>query len=171
MSVDVNLTPDELVLAADIARGRMISATAAAREPNWQAAPRGWGEEWEAHLIGIAGEIAVARYLGRYWPATTTYRKGDADLPPDVEVRTARRSDGSLIMHAADQLDRWFVLVVVLGYDGPMPRALRIVGSIRGRDVEGHDEWVRDPLKSGRPAWFVPQSALHPIRPKAEAVR
>lgn len=118
---------------------------------------------WSIDIEGCCGELAVAKYLGRFWSGAI----GDisADDVGVVQVRTTGRESGRLILHPEDKDDRVFILVV-----GNAPRF-----DIRGWIIAQHgkrDEFWSDP-GTGRPAFFVPQSALKPIEeldaPIAEA--
>lgn len=166
MSVVIRLTESELAQAATIATARMGSARARGasdRLPTGQ-----YWDAWGAHVLGICGEQAVARQLGLYWPPSIIYRKGDPDIPPDIEVRTANRSAADLVVRSDDDLGRWFVLATLAAVDRGLPSAIRIVGRIRGTDARRPDRWL-DRGGVGRPAWFVAQADLIPIEPGTTA--
>lgn len=118
----------------------------------------GWTAALEANIFGAAGELALAKYAGAYWPMTVDGYRTTPDisvLGHPVEVRTAREPDGRLIVRDDDDPRQVFVLVI-----GDPPR-FRVVGSITGKSAR-RPEWRRDP-GGHRPAWFVPQTALVPV--------
>ena len=92
--------------------------------------------------------------LGIFWESLAE----DPDtLPGDVgefQVRHTHRENGCLIVHPADKDDAPFILVT-----GLLPNYV-VHGSILGADAKNL-EWWRE--GDGRPAYFVPQSALTPI--------
>jgi hypothetical protein len=113
------------------------------------------GDAWAAHIEGAAAELAVSKYLDRYWIAVVP---DPSLLPGDVgertQVRCTARANGCLIVHEDDPDDHGFILVV-----GAMPR-FKIVGWLFGREAKHPTFWRED---TGRPAYFVPQTALKPM--------
>lgn len=91
------------------------------------------------------------------WSRSFNTFHAEADVGEDVDLRATDRADGRLILQVKDHPYRWFVLVT----GNPPNMFLR--GFIRGWDAM-QDEWYRNPQGYGA-AWFVPQSALIPIRP------
>ncbi len=111
---------------------------------------------WHTHINGALGEVAVAKYLGRYWDGMGAL--GDlhaADVGGGVQVRWTGKPNGDLILHPSDADDKPFVLVT-----GDAPR-FTLHGWILGRDGKLETYW-RDPA-GGRAAFFVPQNKLVPI--------
>ncbi len=111
------------------------------------------GDGWGVHVEGCLGEMAAAKALGVYWAGSL-----GALRVPDIkgyQVRTAPRQGLSLIAHREDADDAKFLLVV-----GTAP-SYCLAGWILGRDAK-RAEWWRDPV-GGRPAFFVPSSALRPM--------
>ena len=97
-------------------------------------------------------ELAVAKYLGVFWSGLAKDCK-DTTL---CEVRSTPKPDNPLVIRDSDSPDDIFVLVTT----EQIP-ALRLVGWIRARDGM-LDSYVKAPC--GRPpAYFIPQSALHPM--------
>ena len=82
-----------------------------------------------------------------------------ADVGRNVEVRCTDLADGCLIVRANDAPERWYVLVT------GKPPTFTVRGYIRGADAR-RPEYMRDP-HGHRPAWFVPQSHLTPLRRRA----
>lgn len=131
------------------------------------------GDAWKTDVTGVGAEMAVAKLISGY-PSGL----GQAGDVGRIEVRSTEHRRGALILHPADPDDRPFVLVIVLGFERVAREVMgRRLAVIQGRfDVVGwvmgglgkRDEWWADP-QGGRPAWFVPQSALNPIDPVAIA--
>jgi len=114
-----------------------------------------WGLDIEAALA----EIAVAKAYDLYWEGVArapSQLRGDVS---NLQVRSTYREDGCLILHEDDPDDALFVLVT-----GRAPTY-----TIRGwmKAAEGKSpKWWRE--GDGRPAFFVPQTALNRSSPVGE---
>ena len=150
MSEAVRLTNSEMLTAAIIGVRRQVQNLAAGRADAHGASPE---DGWTPHVEGSAGEMAVAKAFGMYW--TGNMGELGADDVGQLQVRTRSRHSYDLILHRRDPDDRVFILVT-----GRMPEYL-IQGWIMARDGK-RDEFWADPAK-GRPAYFVPKSALRNV--------
>jgi hypothetical protein len=113
------------------------------------------GNGKQIHIEGVAGEIAVAKSLNVYYPATVnTFKKG-SDLLYGLEVRTRSKHDYDLIVRLDDKNGSCFVLVT-----GGMP-TFQVHGYIIGRNAK-KVEW-RQTYGGREPAYFVPQNRLKPL--------
>lgn len=111
------------------------------------------GEGWSEHCEGACGEMAVAKYLERYWNGSVNTWKSD-DLP-GIQVRTRSQHDYQLIVRPRDDDQAAFVLVT-----GRSP-SYRVRGYITGADAK-RPEWLQ--TYGGRPAaYFVPTLNLNDI--------
>lgn len=112
------------------------------------------GDGWGIHIEGAAAELAVAKLLGLYWPASVgSYH--DADLEHDIQVRLRREHKYELIVRPDDNDEHRYVHVT-----GTLPNFI-VWGAIFGREAK-QSEWLHD--YGGRPAaYFVPREALLPI--------
>jgi hypothetical protein len=148
----VTLDPWEFKACVDVANIRM----AVSNDSNLNHAStyqRDHLTRIQQEILGACGEMAVCKHLGLFWtPSVNTFHH-EPDIPPDIEVRSTDRLDGSLIVRDNDPPDRRYFLVT------GKPPSLLVVGFISGHEAR-KDEWVRDP-HGHRPAWFVPQHALH----------
>ncbi len=148
----VTLTPAELRMAALVGLERQLEALS-------QSLPdrHGYeGEGWNIHIEGAAGELALAKWLGRYWDGSVNTFQSGGDVG-EIQVRTRSKEDYDLLVRPGDKEDAVFVLVI-----GKAPR-FRVVGWIRGADAK-RPEWLR--AYGGRAeAYFVPQHALKPVKP------
>jgi hypothetical protein len=99
-------------------------------------------------------EIAVAKALNRYWRGGVDIFKLP-DIWPDLQVRHCREDGGRLIVRPKDTESHRFVLVT------GVPPLFVIRGWMVGTAAK-RDEWYHDFNKKG-PAWWVPQSDLHPM--------
>lgn len=143
--MEVSLSDFELLQAAIIGAERNIKS----KRKNYQDSYGYQGRGWDTHIDGACAEIAVAKSLGLFWNGNEFKSGGDVG---NLEVRSTPRVDGKLILHPEDP-DRIFILV----RGGPIK--WEIVGWIQCS--EGRDP---DYLKPGlRPAYFVPDGALHPL--------
>jgi hypothetical protein len=108
------------------------------------------------HLLGAAGEMAVASYLGlkHHLYQETEAKRGSCDLP-GIDVKTRSRHSYDLIVQKNEHPDKKFVLVTI------QDKKTVIHGWIRGKDAMKQEYWS-DPA-GGRPAYFVPKTALQPM--------
>lgn len=110
-----------------------------------------------AHLLGAAGELAVADYLHlrQFLYQETTATRGSYDLPPNIDVKTRSAHWHDLICQLDEKPDKILVLVTI------QHKQTLIHGWIKSSDAM-QDQWKKDPAK-GRPAYFVPKEALQPL--------
>lgn len=121
-------------------------------------APKDGGEQ--LGMCGIGGERAVSRAFNLEWP----YRIGDfeaVDVGGLIEVRTRSPFTGrDLPLHPPDREDYPWVLVIE---HEPTEAGLpfELVGWVWGS--EGKDQAYWSDGAPGRPAFWVPRRALHPL--------
>jgi hypothetical protein len=148
VAIEVTLTPAELACATTVAALRHYSAVSRGSRDGHGL---GRQEGAECHFHGCCAEVAAARALGVYWPASVNSYKG-ADLEPDWQVRGRSRHDYELIVRRDDPDEHRYVLVT-----GVAPK-LVVRGWMWGRDAK-RDEWLKG--HGGRPpAYFVPTDVL-----------
>lgn len=106
------------------------------------------------HLLGAAGEMAVASHLGlkEFLYKEAEAKRGSCDLP-GIDVKTRSRHHYDLIVQKNEHPDKKFVLVTI------EDKKTIIHGWIRGKDAMKEQYWA-DPAR-GRPAYFVPKTALY----------
>ena len=111
----------------------------------------------DIHLLGAAGEVAVASYLGlkEHLFKETEAKRGSADLPGGIDVKTRSKASYDLIVQRQSDPNRKFVLVTIES------QQTLIHGWCYGKDAMQNQFW-KDPAR-GRPAYFVPKEHLHPI--------
>jgi hypothetical protein len=152
--VIVRLTHPEILLAHMVA-GLRITYTFQANTPNRYGANGDGAGDW-LHVLGARGELAVAKAFNLYWhPAVGETKR--VDVGGLYEVRTVDAAHKKLILHAADDDDRAFILADVSG----CPNVL-LAGWILARDGK-RPEWWADPTGRNRPAFFVPRDKLLPM--------
>lgn len=151
MIPEVTLTAAECLQAAMVGVTRQITNLRDGRQDAY-GAQKDLG--WQLHLEGACGEMAFAKYAGIYWSGALGNLS--ADDVGEFQIRTATRPTDSLILHPKDPDDRIFVLLI-----GTAP-TYQLRGWIHARDGKNTRYW-RDPL-GNRAAFFVPQSALKPMR-------
>lgn len=110
----------------------------------------------DIHLLGAAGEMAVASYLGMKHELykETEAKRGSDDLP-GIDVKTRSKSRYDLIVQKNEDPSKKFVLVTIEN------QQTLLHGWCYGHEGMDAQYWA-DPAR-GRPAYFVPQSALHPM--------
>jgi len=110
----------------------------------------------DIHLLGAAGEVAVASYLGlkEHLFKETEAKRGSDDLPGiDVKTRSSARYD--LIVQRQSDPNKKFLLVTIEN------RQTLLHGWCYGHEAMKEAYWS-DPAK-GRPAYFVGKEHLHPM--------
>jgi len=149
MTVEIRLDLSEILSGAMVGVMRQTENLKARRAP-------AHGEtgkiDWQLHCEGALGERAVAKFLGVYWSGKGKLR---APAVGEFDVRTSPRHDRDLILHREDPDDR--IVWLATGRNG----VYRVHGWIRAGDGK-REEWRGDKANTGRPAFFVPQSALNP---------
>lgn len=105
---------------------------------------------WDLHITGALAELAVARFLGRYWSGLQG--PGSIDVR-GVEVKHSGYDDAHLILGADARDELPFVLVT-----GVAPSF-----DLRGWTLGCVGKDVRFWQGNGRPAYWVPQKCLRPI--------
>ena len=110
----------------------------------------------DIHLLGAAGEMAVASYLGMKHELykEVEAKRGSDDLP-GIDVKTRSKSRYDLIVQKNEDPSKKFVLVTIEN------QQTLLHGWCYGHEGMDARYWA-DPAR-GRPAYFVPQSALHPM--------
>jgi hypothetical protein len=110
----------------------------------------------DIHLLGAAGEVAVASYLGmkEHLFKETEARRGSDDLP-GMDVKTRSKHSYDLIVQRQEDPQKRFVLVTICH------QQTLIWGWCYGREAMQKRYWS-DPAR-GRPAFFVPKEQLHHI--------
>ena len=111
----------------------------------------------DIHLLGAAGEVAVASYLNmkEHLFKETEARRGSDDLPGGIDVKTRSKTSYDLIVQRQSDPNKKFVLVTIEN------RQTLIHGWCYGEEAMQEQYWA-DPAR-GRPAYFVPKVALRSI--------
>jgi hypothetical protein len=148
----ITLSSDDLFLAATAGVMRNIENIKLGRKPA-HGIERTTIGDWQSHITGAAGELAVARFYGMQWLGKGKFR--GADVGENAQVRTAEQAEGrrvSLILHPDDEDDALFYPVRRF----PYTNRFEIFKPVRGRDGKRNEYWN---TTTGRPAFFVP---IHP---------
>lgn len=112
----------------------------------------------EIHLLGAAGEMAVASYLGLkdHLYKEAEAKHGSADLPGNIDVKTRSKLAYDLIVQKNEDPQKKFVLVTI------EKQQTLIHGWCYGEEAMQEKYWA-DPAR-GRPAYFVPKENLKPMQ-------
>lgn len=107
----------------------------------------------DIHLLGAAGEVAVASHLGlrEHLFKETEARRGSDDLP-GIDVKTRSKHKYDLIVQKSEDPGKKFVLVTIEN------KQTLIHGWCYGQEAMIPRFWA-DPAR-GRPAFFVPKENL-----------
>ena len=108
----------------------------------------------EIHLLGAAGEMAVASHLGMksFLYQATEAERGSCDLP-GIDIKTRSKHQYDLIVQKNEPPEKKYVLVTIEN------KTTLIHGWIYGGEAMQEKFWA-DPAR-GRPAFFVPKENLH----------
>ncbi len=119
--------------------------------------PRFGDKALQVHLLGAAGEMAVASHLGlkEHLYAEREARRGSDDLPGGIDVKTRSRHSYDLIIQKSENADKRFVLVTIQDHK------TLIHGWCYGHEALQERFWA-DPAR-GRPAYFVRKEYLRPM--------
>lgn len=115
-------------------------------------------EATRLHIIGAAGEMAVAGLLGMKDKVygETYARRGSCDLPPDIDVKTRPFHHYDLICQLDEDPSKTLVLVTIEN------KQVLIHGWIKAHEAM-KQQWKQEYVK-GRPCYFFPKTKLHPIQ-------
>jgi len=107
----------------------------------------------DIHLLGAAGEVAVASYLGmkEHLFKETEARRGSDDLP-GIDVKTRSKTRYDLIVQKNEDVRKKFVLVTIEN------QKTFLHGWCYGHEAMQERFWA-DPAR-GRPAYFVTKEHL-----------
>lgn len=144
-------------MAASVGLRRQLAAVRAQRQDRHGLNPE---DGWRVHIEGACGELAAAKFLGRYWDGSVDTFKSLPDLG-GVEIRTRSRHHYDLLIRKDDDPDRVYIHVT-----GRCP-SFWIRGWIRGKDGR-RKEWLNNHGNRDW-AWFVPTTALRTDWPQARA--
>jgi hypothetical protein len=111
----------------------------------------------DIHLLGAAGEVAVASYLGmkEHLFKETEARRGSDDLPGGIDVKTRSKTSYDLIVQKNEAPEKKFVLVTI------QDQKTLLHGWCYGHEAMQERFWA-DPAR-GRPAYFVGKEHLRPM--------
>lgn len=156
--ITVKLSPREMLFAAYAGVHRQVVRTSKGcnHTGGWKAGKRKDG--WTQHVTGSIGELVVAKLLNKFWSGPTDLGAPDVGRPEEgIEVRTVSDARGSLVIRPTDKDTSKFYLVVPT--DDPL--TFGVAGWFLAGDAKARPELLANPLE-GSPAFFVPQSMLHP---------
>ena len=150
----VTLTFEEIILGAMQGVLRRVKAIKYDRQDNinGRTSDRDF-DAWDVDIEGALGEMAFAKYAQAYWSGAAGFQQGDVG---DIEIRTTRYRDGSLLLYKSSEDDRVFVLMV--GSAG----TYRVAGWKTGSAGKQERYWREVKKGSGRMAFMIPQAQLHP---------
>jgi hypothetical protein len=151
--IEFVFTEEERILAKQEGiRRQEVNAAKGLRGRNggaWQGS-----KALDIHLLGAAGEMAVASHLGMkdLLYKETEAKKGSDDLP-GIDIKTRSKHSYDLIVQKNEDPRKKFVLVTI------QDQTTLIHGWCWGGEAINEKFWA-DPAR-GRPAYFVPKENLH----------
>jgi hypothetical protein len=156
----VKLEWTEIRLALVAAGDRNLRALNRGRRETYGATP---ASAWQFHVVGMLGEMAVAKALGVYWQGGWPELDNGSGDVGSIQVRATTYPDGALMVYPRDRDEAAYVLVT-----GVAP-ILTLAGWIFGRDAKQERYWcTKRPASAGggdmrEPAYRVPQTELRDI--------
>ena len=122
--IEIELTPDEIHLAASHGIQRRLPKLRGERDDRVQKEASSWDNE----IQGCCAELAWCKLTNTYWSGVGGLRARDAHT---VEVRwTHHQGRGGLIVYPGDSEDRVYVLM-----EGYAP-VMRVVGWLQGAEAK-----------------------------------
>lgn len=146
---------DKALVLAEAARRQSINERKGLKGRN--GGPEDGEKALFFHKLGAAGELAVADYLGlrQFLYQETEAKRGSYDLPPNIDVKTRSRHDYDLICQLDEKPGKILVLVTI-------QNKITLLHGWTRSEYAMKEQWRKDPA-GGRPAYFIPQSALSPL--------
>ena len=158
----VTLTDSQVLYGCQMGKARNDSAVAAGKDPGKVKSAWTWEQ---THIIGCLGELACMTAVhGEPHELTIDTYKTAHDVSGCIEVRTRCRDDYDLKVTSRDDPDQAFVLVTCSSAPTNWipPREFKVVGWMNGWQAQDK-QYTKDYGNYGSPAYFVPQSDLHPM--------
>lgn len=155
----IQLTPEEIAKARIIAKRWFKQQTEAFGGRDRAGVVR---RNYERVLLGVLGEMAVAKHLNLPWDGASPFAK--TDVGP-YQVRTHRLEDSGLHIQQNPDPRDLFILVTTIPSGGRKINQMNIVGWITVREARQRKYYLepnyRNPERE--PCYRVPQKDLHPI--------
>lgn len=148
----VRLSAQEAMIAIEV--GGRLELRARLKRYRDHYPPVNGRDGFRQHIEGAGAELAVAKYLGRYWSAADLDTFAGPDITPAIGVRLRQTGGTDLGIHSTEDDDE---LALVLVY-GSLP-VYDLVGWIRAGDGK-RPEWVAPHIDG---LYFCPPSALRPL--------
>lgn len=160
MIIEVELEWYEVALAVKVGCVRRVRSI----QQNLRTAGDASGSDpdtWTHNIEGAIGEMAAAKGLGVYWSGSVDTFKKKLDID-NFEIRCRSKHYYELFVRPHEPQDRWYLLV--RGHSANrkglrMPPIYQLVGVMRG-SAAMRPEWLKNPGKGFKPAYFVPDECL-----------
>lgn len=154
MGLEIAMTVAEFAVAVQSAVTRML-ISAGQGINHASTYNRTWLRRLHEEVVGCLAELAMGKFIDRYFiPEVGTFHT-KPDCLHDIEVRSTAWENGSLIIRDNDNDDRRYVCCVVTG------KGVHLMGWLYGHEAK-KNEFIRNP-NAYRASWFVPQAKLRSI--------
>lgn len=157
MTTEIILSPNEMYVSAIVGLRRQLSSKVYGHKNTYGSERNDIAKQWYINVMGAQGEMAGAKALGLYWPASVNAPKSDPDIWPDWQIRTRTNTNNVELIVRDDDIDEHKYLLV----SGTGPEFL-IHGWIKGKDAK-RKEWYADKGGRNSPCFWVPPSKLTAI--------
>lgn len=149
--ISIPLTDDELAHARRLGHRRHYAALERQRQGRY-GGPTDGAASLELHVIGAAGEVAVARYLDFPLPSTVDTFEAP-DLPSGIQVKTRTKASYELLIRPNAQPTDRYVLVWYHAETGvAIIKGWRMASAVASTWLRTHG--------NRPPAYFVPDAEL-----------
>ena len=151
----VDLSYSEILSAVNIAGQMQVQNMMQGRKPRY-GAPSNFGTATALCLVGLIGELAVAKAMNKFWMGNIGHH-GTTDVGGQngFEVRTFEDENKNLILHPHDADEKKFVAASVQN----LPQ-VNLIGWCYGHEGKHPLFWQEF---TGRPCYFMPKRALRPM--------
>ena len=152
--ISITLSNQQKDLVVEEAHRRQASNEAASRKGR-NNGPEDGKKALNAHLIGAAGEMAVATFTNTevFLFKEVDPVRGSYDLPPCVDVKTRSRHSYDPLVQFDETSEKILVLVTI------EDKEILLHGWIWAADASRLG--ARSEYVPGRPCWSVPKDRLH----------
>ena len=147
-SVEIELTPVEMLRAGETGLYTWVESVKANRTPNFEEKIE--GEMLLNHQLGAMGELAYCKMINRYWSGKIRNFDG-ADIGEKTQIRWTRLDNVKVRLTEKD--------IYVVALSG-VPPIVTYHGWIYSNDAM-KEKYMKDYNNRGKPAYFVPFADLN----------
>jgi hypothetical protein len=153
--IKVRLSLPEVMFAAQAGTMRRVQGLKEDRLQRYGGGPSP-DMVWQIDIVSCISEMALAKYLDRYWSGDIGNVMAPADVGKFYQVRATEWANGKLRLHPDDKDHQPYVLARVLH------QTVTFVGWLYAREGKKPQYWKAiQPSRPERVAYWVPGDELH----------